>query len=66
MLEVLLSLYNQVAPLEEVGKFEYLPDPSCQDCETAYTFKLRTVVKFLCSVGVNFKYTLLVELLKVE
>ena len=50
-----LSLYNQVQPLEEVGKFENLPVPSSHDSETGKTSITWLLDKFWCSVENNCK-----------
>ena len=60
---VSLSLYFHVTPLDAVGRFEYLPAPSCQDWETANVSILRVFVKFWGSVIINWSATLLSILL---
>ena len=53
----MLFLYTQLAPLELVGKFEYLPVPSSHDSETAYVDKFTVANRFLGSAEVNCRLT---------
>jgi hypothetical protein len=55
VLEESLSLYNQDDPLDERGRFEYLPVPSSHDFDIGNTSIDCSDDKFLCSVENNCK-----------